>query len=131
MTTYPKVLLLKPLNAPKNDWWQVAERVLVKCDLHPLGRFHIPAGFNTDFASLLQLLWWFIPPHGLTAMPCLVHDFMYECRKFDYSRLEADVFWYNLMKQAGVPRWQRALMFGYVRLLGWITWNQFRRQKSK
>lgn len=124
LTQYPNILLLKPL-ATKNDWWQVAVPVRVKCDLHPYGRFIIPAGFYSDFASAPQCFWWLIPPHGLSAMACVVHDYMYEHRKFNYSRLEADVFWYNLMVQSGVPRWQRRLMFAYVRVFGGITWKKF------
>ena len=128
-TQYPNIILLKPLNV-KHDWWQVATNVRVKCDLHPYGRFIIPAGFYSDFASAPQWLWWLIPPHGLSAMPCIVHDYMYEHRKFQYTRRQADMFWYGLMIQAGVPRWQRRLMFAYVRLLGGITWKKFSKPKK-
>jgi len=31
------------------------------------------------------------------------------------------------MQKAGVPKWQRYLMYKYVRALVWINWNKFRK----
>jgi len=118
MTHYPEIRLKK--SQKKYDWYEVIEDCLCSDIV-------ITKGFTTDFASVPQAFWALIPPHGLAAMPSVVHDYIYQHRNDVLSRREADTIWLQLMKQASVPRWQRYTMYAYVRLLGWRNWQRFKR----
>ena len=123
VTTYPKVQVEKCFDG-KPDWWKVTVRTKVRCELHPHGRFFIPPGYTSDFASVPQLLWWLVPPHGRTAPACIVHDYLYEHKPVKATRKEVDLFWLDLLKKSGVKGWQVWLMYGYVRALGWVNWKK-------
>lgn len=121
-TRYPEILLKKHNNG-KADWWEVVEPVRVRCPLNDYGRFVIHAGYTTDFASVPQLFWWLVPPHGRTANACVVHDYLYEHKPVKASRKEVDRFWRELLRESGVKPWQVWLMYGYVRAFGWVNWK--------
>lgn len=122
MTHYPQILIQK--HNGKYDWWELADQVRVRCSLAPLtGRFIIPKGYTSDFASVPQLFWWLVPPHGVTATACIVHDYLYEVKPFKHvTRREVDDYWLSLLRATTAPRWQIYLMYYYVRLLGWFTY---------
>lgn len=122
LTTYPDIQVQKCFEG-KPDWWKVTVRAKVRCELHAYGRIFIPAGYVSDFASVPQVLWWLIPPHGRTAPACIVHDYLYEHKPVNATRKQVDVFWLRLLKQSGVPTWQVWTMYIYVRALGWYTWK--------
>ncbi|WP_428657652.1 DUF1353 domain-containing protein [Runella sp.] len=122
MTLYPDIRVRK-YQGGKPDWWEVTDRVKVRCALHPYGRFFIPYGYTSDFASVPQVFWWLVPPHGRTAPACVVHDYLYEHNPVKATRKEVDRFWLELLKQSGVPTWQVWTMYLYVRALGWYTWK--------
>jgi len=86
----------------------------------------VPAGFETDFASVPRLFWRIIPPWGRYSAAAVVHDYLYETDAV--SRLEADRIFLDLMKRLGVPFWKRHLMYRAVRIGGWLPWKRFRRQ---
>ncbi|WP_162794178.1 DUF1353 domain-containing protein [Runella rosea] len=121
-TRYPEILLKKH-NSGKSDWWEVVQPVRVRCSLNDYGRFMIPAGYVSDFASVPQLFFWLIPPHGRTANACVVHDYLYEHKPVKATRREVDLFWRELLKQCNVPAWQVWIMYGYVRAFGWVNWK--------
>lgn len=121
---YPEILLKK--NSSKYDRFEVAEDVEIVVS----GRkFIIPAGYKTDFASVPQALWSLFPPHGLAAIPSLIHDFMYDHQVFadeighENARLLADTHYLINMTYAGVPRWQRLLYFYGVRWFAKSWWD--------
>lgn len=118
MTVYPYILLAKsPLHY---DWYEVVEDCI--CE-----EVIIKAGFTTDFASVPQFLWWLIPPHGTGAIPSIVHDYLYQVpNSHNLTRLEVDRYWRKLLIESGVPTWQTALMYGFVRLLGQSVWEKYR-----
>lgn len=118
------ILLKKEYSKP--DRFEVAQDV----DVEIFGRnFTIPAGYKTDFASVPQVLWGIFPPHGLAAIPSLIHDFMYDNRVFaddlgdENARRLADVFFLNNMTDCGVPRWQRMIYFYAVRVFAKSWWD--------
>lgn len=118
------ILLKKEYSKP--DRFEVAQDV----DVEIFGRnFTIPAGYKTDFASVPQFLWGIFPPHGLAAIPSLIHDYMYDNRIFadelgdENARRLADVFFLNNMTDCGVPRWQRMIYFYAVRLFAKSWWD--------
>ena len=48
----------------------------------------VPAGFETDFASVPRLFWRVVPPWGRYSPAAVVHDYLYHTGKV--SRLAAD-----------------------------------------
>lgn len=118
------IILKKEYSKP--DRFEIAQDVLVEI----LGRnFTIPAGYKTDFASVPQFLWGIFPPHGLAAIPSLIHDYMYDNRIFadelgdENARRLADVFFLNNMTDCGVPRWQRLVYYYTVRIFAKSWWS--------
>ncbi len=65
--------------------------------------------------------WRLISRSGRSAMPAVAHDFLYT--HSGVSRHVADRTFGELLKQAGVPFWQRNLMVNYVSFLGWIRYS--------
>ena len=64
-------LVAKELKRP--GWWQLVE------DLVYRGRddtFTVPAGFETDFASVPQLFLWLVPRSGKYAKAAVLHDYL-------------------------------------------------------
>jgi len=123
MTIYPRILLAK--NDGKYDWYEVVE----DCAVGPL---LIVAGFTTDFASVPQLVWSLIPPHGRSAMPSIVHDYMYQVpNSHCLTRKQVDGHWLELLKKAGVPKWQRLTMYALVRAFGSVVWKRYRTSNLK
>jgi len=86
----------------------------------------VPAGFETDFASVPRLFWRIIPPWGRYSSAAVVHDYLYATASV--TRYEADRIFLDLMKRLGVPFWKRRLMYRAVRLGGWASWKRFRSQ---
>lgn len=60
-------------------------------------RINIPAGFETDFASVPQLLWNLLPPTGRYTRAAVVHDFLYRTPGL-CTRAQADAVLYEAMK---------------------------------
>lgn len=87
----------------------------------------VPAGFETDFASVPWGLWNLFPPLGAYARPAVVHDFLYACggqvRGRTYTRRRADEIFREAMGVVGVTPWRRELMFWAVRLGGAPGWG--------
>jgi hypothetical protein len=95
-------------------------------------RITVPAGFETDFASVPRIFHSFIPPLGKHGRPAIIHDFLYSTegrgpgitRREPYSRKEADDIFLEAMKVVGVPRLRRSLMYRAVRLGGGSGWGR-------
>jgi hypothetical protein len=92
----------------------------------PAGKITIPAGFKTDFASVPRAFWSIIPPWGKYSEAALVHDYLYSAASKaikSMSRKEADDIFLELMKEAGVPWWQRQAIYWAVRMWGKSYWK--------
>ncbi len=76
----------------------------------------VPAGFETDLASIPWLLWGVFPPDGVYTKAAVIHDFLYS--KAYVSRDQADHIFYEAMGVLGVNPWTRFLIFTAVRLFG-------------
>lgn len=83
---------------------------------------HVPAKFETDFASSPFFVWPFIPPWGCYSKAAVIHDFLYRERK--RTRKEADEIFLEAMAVLKVPAWQRYLMFWGVRGFAWLAWRK-------
>lgn len=76
----------------------------------------IPAGFNTDFASVPRLPVAFLLTGGTADRPAIVHDFLYRTGAED--RKTCDAIFAEAMKATGVASWRRSLMWAGVRIGG-------------
>jgi len=86
----------------------------------------IPAGYNTDLASIPQFLWWLFQPFDPSyAAAAVLHDYLRTMgrmnpdggwEKFDEGT--ADAVFYEAMKILGVPTWKAIIMYLAVRIAG-------------
>ena len=86
----------------------------------------VPAGFHTDFASSPRISWTVIPPIGRYCEAAVGHDYCYYKRLF--TRKKCDDLFLEKMKQSNVEEWKRKVMYRYVRMLGWIPWNNYKKR---
>lgn len=54
----------------------------------------------------------------------VVHDWLYATPGHGYTRLEADQVFLNIMRELGIKRWRRRLMYRAVRMGGWRYWRR-------
>lgn len=120
MKKYPEIEVRK--STQHYDWYEVIETCLF---YYPVIR--IRKGFLTDYASVPQLLWWLIPPHGRAANASIWHDWMYQQPKdHNLSRREVDATWLRLMLEDNVPTLQAYAMYYMVRWFGNGVWKKYR-----
>lgn len=107
-------------------------------------RLVIAAGTEFDGASVPWWLWTVarIPPDGLHRAAALAHDVVYrfgghlpegvhQVQTYRgwrnvahcWSRAEADRLFARILRECGVSRWRRRVMYRAVRLCGWMHWR--------
>lgn len=101
-------------------------------------RLQLPAGFETDLASVPKLFHWWIGPSDLRAAS-LPHDLIYRCagclprhlyqvdgreQGQPWARHAADRLFARLMREAGVSRPRRRAAYLAVRVFGWLIWRR-------
>ncbi len=83
----------------------------------------VPNGFDTDFASTPWFLHRFFPPAGKYAPVAVLHDYLYR-KAANCPRVLADAVFRVGMKQLGVGRIKRWIMWAAVRLFGWLSYQK-------
>lgn len=93
----------------------------------------VPAGFETDFASVPFGFRNLFPPMGRWSRAAIVHDHIYQLggvnagicdgEPVSYTRKRADEIFREAMIVLGVPAWRRELMYAAVRLGGGGGWG--------
>jgi hypothetical protein len=80
----------------------------------------VPAGFETDWASVPWFADGLIPAFGPHARPAILHDYLYATRGLNgwYSRKRCDEIFLEALEVVGVPWLKRSAMFRAVRLGG-------------
>lgn len=92
----------------KNKWMLLSPLVYIGTST-----ITVPAGFETDFASVPQFAWWFCAPcAGNHAKPAVLHDFL--CETTSNQKL-TDKLFLEAMKTNGVGWVKRAAMYWAVR----------------
>jgi hypothetical protein len=81
----------------------------------------VPAGFETDFATVPR-----IPVAGLVAggageKAAVVHDWLYHTKPC--SRKETDQMFLDALTEEGEPWWRRYIMYAAVRAFGGPFWR--------
>lgn len=89
------------------------------------GGITIPAGFESDGASVPRLLWGVVFPRDdrRALFGALFHDFIYRTHPAAWTRADADETFLYLMQQGGVPYVRRIRAYLGVRLFGKLSWN--------
>ena len=88
----------------------------------PDGKFCLPEGLVTDFASIPRALRIFFSSGAILSRSALVHDWLYLSRSV--SRKEADITFRELLKVEGVNLSTRYLFYWAVRLFGASHYNK-------
>lgn len=85
----------------------------------------IPVGFDTDGASVPQILWNILPPFGKYGQAAVVHDMLYRYGKYvvngievDITRAQADSIFLESMRVLGVSSLVCTAMYWGVRAFG-------------
>lgn len=93
----------------------------------PGRRITVPAGFETDFASVPRFFWRLLPPTG-EGIPygkaAVIHDFLYRTSTIDVTRKQADGIFFDAMTDLGVGNFTRHAMWLAVRLGGWSSFRK-------
>ena len=81
----------------------------------------VPAGFQTDLASVprLPVVYWLTG--GTSNAAAVVHDYLYSTHLVD--RKTADAVLREASAVTGVPAWRRSLMWAGVRVFGGSHWG--------
>lgn len=95
------------------DTWELVDTVEYIADAE---HFIVPEGFKTDFATVPQMLTWFIPRYGLYTKSAILHDYL--LKRSDVSAADADGVFRRSMRELGVPFLRRWLMWAAVRVFG-------------
>ena len=83
----------------------------------------VPAGFVTDFASIPQPFHWLISKLGRYNKATVIHDWIYQCGH-SISRKMADLCFLDAMRDLGVAKWKRNLIYWGVRIFGFLVWRK-------
>lgn len=96
----------------------------LRCEADNGEVFYIPAGLTTDLASIPRVLWSFLPPQGPWARASVLHDWLYEQRYYsdkmdsDAARRECDRLFWEAMRDDGVDKETRDMIYSAVRAFG-------------
>ena len=82
------------------------------------GIITVPAGTETDGASVPRLFWTIFDPWGEYFGAAVIHDFLYSPGNTEHDRWAADEIFKEAMFNIGVPWYRREPIFRAVRLFG-------------
>jgi hypothetical protein len=108
----PFLTKLVVTEAPRKEWGLMSPLIYQGNK----DEFTVPTGFTTDFASVPKILWPWFPPTGLYTKAAVLHDFHYITQ--DISRKDADGIFRRVMREEGVSKIRRYLMWFAVRIGG-------------
>jgi hypothetical protein len=96
--------------------WKLAQGFRYDTDRLAAGAIYVPAGFETDFASVPRFFWRLFPPTGPYGKAAVIHDYLY--RKSGVPRDLADTIFYEAMEELGVGWFTRHTIYRAVRVFG-------------
>lgn len=108
--------------ATPDSWWLLREHW--REAVLPSGERRlvwVPAGFETDIASIPQPLQGWLPRWGKYASASVIHDYLYANRLG--TRKTADKIFYALMVEDGVAPLTAKKMYLAVRAFGGPVWD--------
>jgi len=89
------------------------------------GNITVPAGFESDGASVPRFFWRLVfPPGDADALrAAILHDYIYREHPAGWTRADADRLFYMILVADGVPKFRALLAYWGVRLFGWRSWE--------
>ena len=123
MSSFTSALIVTPIQDGRR--WK-----LVKSFSYHVGSQHsrfvikVPRGFVTDFASVPQFLWGWLPSWGKYGKAAILHDYIYQTHLTERSI--ADSIFYEAMLISGTRLLRAKLMYYGVRLFGWLVWGRLK-----
>jgi hypothetical protein len=82
----------------------------------------VPAGFETDFASVPKIFILLLRWRDKFNKASVVHDWLYHTK--EVPRRIADRIFLEGLTILGIPKWKAYLFYWVVRLLGWTHWKR-------
>lgn len=86
----------------------------------------VPAGFETDFASIPQAIRSMLPQLGRWTAPAVVHDWLYYTGMLN-SQSASDDALNQLMKEANVRTFNRLAIYSGLKIGGWVAYGNHRK----
>jgi hypothetical protein len=117
--SYFRTTLKVSLASEKNNRWKLIHRLVFVSD--DIGEIIVPAGFETDFASVPRLPLVYMTTGDTARQAAVVHDYLYSIAQ--HPRKVADEVFLDAMKVSGVPWIKAHLMYRAVRLFGWMHYQ--------
>jgi len=87
-----------------------------------LASFTVPAGFETDLASIPRAFRGIVPQVGRHIQAAITHDYIYSGAVF-MRREDADLLFLDAMELLGVNWFRRHIMYRAVRTFGSLAWK--------
>ncbi|QEY15479.1 DUF1353 domain-containing protein [Cellvibrio sp. KY-GH-1] len=107
----------------RSSQWLTTKVIRYESDV--AGRvIEIPAGFETDLASIPRSFTALIPVNGKHRNAAIVHDYLYVAKPDWCNRSMADSIFLEAMEVLGEVRWRRMAMYSAVRVGGWLYWRK-------
>lgn len=105
--------------------WKVTEEFIYRIgDENSPNLIHVPAGFETDFASVPRFFWRILPPTGEYGKAAVVHDYLYAThQESGITKKDVDKIFLEAMGVLGVDEWKRQSMYWAVKLFGFAAWR--------
>lgn len=91
------------------------------------GVIEVPAGFDTDLASVPRVMYSIFPRDGLYIEAAIIHDWLYVDQKINgewISRKTADGVFLEAMEYLGIGWFRRRTIYRGVRIGGWTFFNK-------
>ena len=94
--------------------------------------FTVPAGFESDGASVPEFLWDTVSPRvdPRTLAGAIGHDFLYRETPPGWTRKMADEFFYDCIRLHGLSFWRSWKAYWGVRLFGASSWQGGRKKEE-
>lgn len=104
-----------PCIKPNGARFRTCDELNVLIDNNP---YSVPAGFDTDLASVPNLFWSVLSPAEAKMMaPAILHDYMYQCPNILSRRYADDVF-YSALVQEDMRVSSAYQMYSVIRMFG-------------
>ena len=103
--------------------WKLDAPLTYQSDI--VGRIDVPAGFETDFASVPRVPIFFTLFSDRAHREAVLHDYGYRCDSIPVmERSTVDDLFLEAMKERGKGFFVRYAMWAGVRLGGWTAWRK-------
>lgn len=109
---------------PDRSSWNVTADIIYYSERY-LWCVIVPAGFNTDLASIPRYVWWLIPRDDRHIVDgAVIHDYLY--RDGSCTRAQADMILRDAIRERQGKYWYRAIVWSFVRIFGAKAWASHR-----